>query len=127
MSLIDHTSYQIRIIFRIRLCHEKWSVFSPQATIDTDIAVTSDAAINFFTNLLFIFFLLFSLYDSFFIHLNFLGQQVPFKFVMLTNDGFKKFFFTFIISVKGSGSHSHGFHNSPQGSVFRSQPAGRLR
>ena len=39
-------------------------------------------------------------------------------FIMLTNDGFKKFFFTFVISVKGSGSHSHGFHNIPQGSVF---------
>ena len=32
-------------------------------------------------------------------------------FVMLTNDGFKEFFFAFIVTLKSTGGHSHGFHN----------------
>ena len=38
--------------------------------------------------------------------------------IMLAYQSLEQFFFAFVIAIKGSGSHSHGFHNIPQGSVF---------
>ena len=37
---------------------------------------------------------------------------------MLTHQSLEQFFFTFIVAVKGSGCHTYGFYDIPQGSVF---------
>ena len=38
--------------------------------------------------------------------------------IMLTHQSLEQFFFTFIVAVKGSGCHTYGFYDIPQGSVF---------